>query len=348
MTDAQLTIKPKRLTKMLLAPLSERARYVVINRFGLGEDAHRRTLESIGEEYGITRERVRQIENFALAAIKKADAYKEASAAFDELAQVIRSLGGGVVADHDLYEHIAKNDEGTKNHAMFLLTVGEAFERAKEDDHFKPRWVVNKELSENVHKALHKIHGALSEEDLVAETELLSLFKKHLKDHDSAALADDDVLRRWLNLSNIIGRNTLGEWGLAVSPNIHARGIRDYAYLVIRKHGSPLHFTEVARLIEETFEKTAHVATCHNELIKDKERFALVGRGTYALTSWGYTNGVVRDVIMEILKKYGPLQKDALIKNVLKERYVKENTILVNLQNKRHFRKSSDGAYTLA
>jgi len=94
------------------------------------------------------------------------------------------------------------------------------------------------------------------------------------------------------------------------------------------------------------FGKKAHVATTHNELIKDK-RFVLVGRGLYALAEWGYMSGVVKDVIKKILEKDGPLTKEEIVDKVLKERYVKENTILVNLQNGAFFRKSRDGKYAL-
>jgi DNA-directed RNA polymerase delta subunit len=121
--------------------------------------------------------------------------------------------------------------------------------------------------------------------------------------------------------------------------------MRDYAFLVLRKHGSPIHFKEVAKTIEKLFGKKANVATTHNELIKDK-RFVLVGRGLYALSEWGYMPGVVKDVIKNVLKKYGPLTKDEIVEKVLKERYVKENTILVNLHNTKLFKKDKDGRYT--
>ena len=56
-----ITFKPKQVTKRMLSHLPERAYEVVTNRFGLTEDAQRKTLEAIGKKYGITRERVRQI-----------------------------------------------------------------------------------------------------------------------------------------------------------------------------------------------------------------------------------------------------------------------------------------------
>ena len=122
--------------------------------------------------------------------------------------------------------------------------------------------------------------------------------------------------------------------------------MRDYAFLVLRRHGSPIHFRDVAKLITQLFGKKAHVATTHNELIKDS-RFVLVGRGLYALSEWGYVSGVVRDVIRKILEKNGPLTKEEVIDKVLKERYVKENTIIVNLQNQKHFKKDKEGKYSV-
>jgi hypothetical protein len=84
--------------------------------------------------------------------------------------------------------------------------------------------------------------------------------------------------KNWLKISKDIGVNPMGEWGLAKSPHVKLRGIRDYAFLVLRRGGKPLHFTEVAKAITETFKRRANAATTHNELIKDK-RFVLVGRG---------------------------------------------------------------------
>jgi hypothetical protein len=156
-----------------------------------------------------------------------------------------------------------------------------------------------------------------------------------------------EIMHRWLELSKQVGRNPLGEWGKADSPQVRVKSVRDLAYLTVKRHGSPMHFTEVAKAIESTFGKKTHIATTHNELIKDS-RFILVGRGTYGLGEWGYKPGVVRDVIKDILKKNGPLSKEDIIDRVLKERFLKKNTILVNLQNAKYFKKNKQGLYTVA
>ncbi len=340
---ATLSFKPKQVTKRLVIVLPERAYDVLSSRFGLEDSPERQTLESIGNRYGITRERVRQIENFAIQSIKKSEAFKKEQGTFDELLETIDSLGA-VLPEKELLAHLS-SDESTRNHIYLFLVLGDSFIREKEDDNFKHRWHVDKDLAASVYEALRKVYAGMKDDDLVPESEIIANFLSHLKDV-SEKYRNEEIARRWLALSKLIGRNQFGDWGRADSSNIRTRGMRDFAYLVIRRHGSPMHFREVAEAITGAFGKKAHVATTHNELIKDP-RFILVGRGLYALSEWGYTKGVVRDVIREILKKEGPMSREEIAEKVLKERYVKENTITVNLQNGKHFKKTKNGLYTM-
>ncbi len=344
MSTVTITFKPKQVTKVFLSVLPRRAADVITKRYGLGSETKKMTLESIGESYSITRERVRQIENFALATIRKSDEFKTQAAVFDELKNVMTALGS-LVPEHTLLGDLS-SDKSTQNHIHFLLVLGDFFTKHKEDDDFAHRWSVDKETSDYVHESLRKLYASLADDQLIEESKMVEMFLTHLKDV-SEEYKNDEILKRWLSLSKKIGKNPLGEWGVAHSPNVSARGVRDYAFLVLRKHGSPMHFTEVAKAIGEHFDKKAHIATTHNELIKDK-RFVLVGRGLYALQEWGYSTGVVRDVISEILKKHGPLIKEDVVDRVMRERYVKPNTILVNLQNPKYFKKGKDSKYALA
>lgn len=344
MVTITLSFKPRQITKRLTAILPERAREVLFSRFGLSDDAERQTLEAIGESYGITRERVRQIEHFALESIKKSPAYKEEGPAFEELKEAIVRLGG-VVSEDELLNHLGK-DKSTQNHVHFFLVLHDDFVKHKEDDHFKHRWIVDKETSNRVHDSLRRLYEEMDDDALLSEEDVINTFLAQLKDV-AAHYKNGEILKRWLSLSKVIGKNPLGEWGKANSSNIRTRGIKDYAFLIFRRHKRPMHFKEVADEIGKIFHKNAHVATTHNELIKDP-RFVLVGRGLYALRDWGYSQGVVRDVIKEVLKKEGPLSKDDIVKKVLEKRYVKENTIAVNLQNPKYFKKIKDGLYTVA
>ena len=340
----KISFKPKQVTKRILSPLQDRSYDVIVGRFGLSDNSERKTLEAIGDAYNITRERVRQIEAAALNTIRKSSEYKSEGGTFDELRAIIRELGA-LIAEEELLPMIAK-DQSIQNHLHFYLVLSEAFVKHKEDEFFKARWTTDSALTETVHNSLKKLYESLTPDELVPESELINRFLDHLKEVNSE-YKNAEVAKRWLCISKKMCRNPLGEWGKAESANVKTRGVKDYAYLVMRKHGSPMHFREVAKSIEATFGKKTHTATCHNELIKDK-RFVLVGRGIYALAEWGYKAGVVRDVIAEILKKEGPMSKDAVVEHVMKERYLKKNTILVNLQNPKYFKKNKQGLYTAA
>ncbi|OGI64637.1 hypothetical protein A3H53_03380 [Candidatus Nomurabacteria bacterium RIFCSPLOWO2_02_FULL_40_10] len=338
---SKISFKPHKVTKRIISPLAERASDVIMSRFGLNADGKRKTLEEIGKKYNITRERVRQVEDVALKAIKKSDAYKKEQAVFDELKQLVHKLGT-IVAEHELLPYISK-DKATQNHINFFLELSDVFKKHREDDHFHTRFSVDDEMTGKVHEALRKLYTSLNDQDLIPETEMIKRFFDHLGEL-SEQYRDEEIARRWLSMSKTVAKNPLGEWGRASSPNIRTRGIKDYAYLVMRKSGSPMHFREVADAISKTFNKKTHYATCHNELIKDP-RFVLVGRGMYALAEWGYKKGIAREVIADILKREGPLSKEEVIKRVNKERYFKTNTILVNLVNPKYFKKNKTGLY---
>lgn len=340
---AKLSFQPKQVVKKLLSTIPERSRDVLSRRYGLGESTKQQTLEFIGQIYGITRERVRQIEEYSIANIRKSEEFEKAEPFFNELKELITSLGS-VISEKHLLEEIS-DSKSIQNQIHFLLVLGNSFKQKKEDNEFVCRWCVDEKLSEQIEESIKKLYGNLKDEDIIPESKMLQDFLEHLK-NVSEEHKEAEILKRWLGMSKKVNVNPLGEWGKANSPNINVKGMRDYAYLVIRQHGSPIHFKEVAEKISKIFDKKAHVATCHNELIKD-QRFVLVGRGLYALSEWGYISGVVRDVIKKMIEKHGPLTKDEIIDKVLKERYVKNNTIMVNLQNPKYFKKDNKGRYCI-
>lgn len=338
-TDKRFLKNIEKTVKELLLELPDRAREVLIRRFGLSEKGVQETLETIGKSLGITRERVRQIEKHGITTIRSSSSFLKQKETIETLHAYVDKLGC-IISEEDLLCLFSADGE-TRNRVHFLLELGDIFVRVREDDHFFARWHVDEDVSLEVEEALRALHEELPKVDTVSEEQVLATFRGLLKKVD-AAYTNDDTLKRWLSMSRVIDCNALGEWGRVSSPSIRAKGIRDYVYLAMRRHGSPMHFKEVSKSIALLFKKKAHPATCHNELIKDK-RFVLVGRGLYALRDWGYKEGVVRDVIAEILKRDGPLTKQEIFERVKRERYVKENTILVNLHQ--HFKKGKDGKY---
>ncbi len=342
MSAVQLSFKPKAVSKKLLNSLNPRTRAVITKRYGL-ESEDRRTLESIGREYGITRERVRQIENFALGTIRKSKVYEEHENIFEELASIIKNLG--ILVPEEIFMNHISNDEIIHNHMNFYMSLSPKFNRHKEDDTFNHAWSVDPAVASHIHSALKSLHNSMPKDELAKEEDVLTRFVSMLTDVADEYKHNKSIIDRYLKLSKIIAKNPLSEWGHLTSSNVKARGIKDFAYLILRKEGKPMHFRDVANSINTTFNKKAHVATCHNELIKDK-RFTLVGRGMYGLKEWGQVGGTVKDIIKRVLTEAGEkLSKEEIVKKVMTMRDVKENTIMVNLNNIKYFKKMSGGYY---
>jgi len=334
----------QKICSNLLKELPQRTTNVIERRFGL-KSGKRETLEAIGESHNITRERVRQIEEEGFSKIRpKIKDYQKIFQYFDN---TLASFGD--FKEEDIFLKFL-GGEKYQNHTFFLLTNGEGFERLSEDKDFYPLWTRKKESANLAKKAVKSTINKLEKgKRVLTLDELFKSQKKELIKFLGKKL-NKSIFLSCLEISKKIQKNPESQFGLSDWLEINPRGVKDRAYLVLKEEGKPLHFAEVATFIEKLpfpFQRKTHTATVHNELIKDS-RFVLVGRGLYALKEWGYTPGVVRDIIIKVLKdSKKPLSKKEILKNVLEQRFVKENTIALNLQSRNHFLRDSKGKYTI-
>jgi len=333
----------QKISLSLADDLPERTRDIVVRRFGL-EGYDPETLEAIGQIHGVTRERVRQIVEDGLAQVRQhiqeGKEQAKMQAIFDLLNEVLES--SGYVKRQDLLVE-ATNPKNDHNHVVFLLHLHDQLYRQKETEHSHAFWVNKKDLWEESPRILQELVSHLEKRNNPATLE--ELLQEYKKIHP-------ETFASLLEVSKYILRGYNEKWGLRKWPEVYPKGMRDKAYVVLRDSQKPLHFVEVAQLIEklqeiliEQKQKQILPQTVHNELIKDP-RFVLVGRGTYGLSEWGYKPGTVKDVIVQILKEHGGgLAKEDLIQKTLEQRQVKESTILLNLQDRNSFSKDDQGRY---
>lgn len=341
-------IKTTEFITKLLSNLSDRSKDVVEKRFGLKKKQGRNTLESIGQEHGITRERVRQIENAAKKVILETEVYKKESKKLVNILKKEIDKFGGLISEKEFLSYLTE-DKDTQDHLHFLLHISEPFFDEKKKEFKDKVWFTDKNSFEAFEKSLEKLYKDLNTDELLTEKEIIEKFTVRLKEHTSnKKLLQNDTVKRLMNISKKIAFNDLGQWGLADSRNINTKGVRDYAYLILNQTQDPLHFRDLSAEIAKQFSKKVNVATVHNELIKD-QRFILVGRGMYGLKEWGvFSDGTVSDVIKEVLKTAKKaLDKQEIISKVLEKKQVKEQTILINLAN-RTFKRTKDGKYKIA
>jgi hypothetical protein len=348
------TIDIKNLTKTvagLVKTLNPRNRDIVSRRFGL-KSGTKETLESIGKSYGITRERVRQIEEFALAQLTKAASESRDLARFSTSTKDLIAKEGGIMKERTLFKTVSGSDKDSVANAslVFALTLEKELVRMADNDHFHAFWARDTRTLEGFRSQVTALVSALqSHATVLPSAELVALAReKSVASHDGSDF-NEKHLATISAVCKDLGCNIFGQMGLTHWSQIRPKGVRDKAYLVIRQAGNPQHFSHIAKLINVAkFDtKKVNVQTVHNELIKDK-RFVLVGRGMYALAEWGYKSGTVKDVLMDILKTYGkPLPRADLVAKVGAVRMVKENTILLNLQDSGTFVKDQNGHYHL-
>lgn len=346
--------KPVEVLAKLLEILPEREQQVLSRRFGLrGEPSE--TLEHIGKTLQVTRERVRQIERLAVTKLREST---EAKTFVQPLKQVVVEViegEGGAVPEQRLVDMLLElSPEGPEQVLRFLLNevLVDVVERIDDDGEvFVAGWRLRSASLE----ALKNIINAAEEFISGRGTPLLEQdLMRHLGNTGLPGLLSDtsmegSVAIKLLGMSTRINRNSFGEWGLKHWQTITPKRMNDKIYLVLKKQGKPLHFRDIVRLInEQHFDgKEAYAPTVHNELILDK-KFVLVGRGIYALTEWGYKPGVVADVIEAVLRKRGPVTKDELVTEVMKQRLVKKGTIYLALTNRQRFARLPDGRYSVS
>lgn len=333
----------QKLYANLTKELSDRQKEVIAGRFGL-QNGSPETLEAIGKRFGVTRERVRQIEASALNQMgDKFRNFSEGVSAMGKSKKYLKTLGG-VAKQEILVKYLAEEFEGLdENYLSLLLAVSDAFNFYPEDLDFWPFYYLDKASQKEASKIVSTWASALNQKkEEVLKGNYDAHFKKFLKEKNLTVA----YLENCLGISKKIHVNPYGDKGLVAWPEIRPKTIRDRIYLVLKKTGKPQHFTAIAKLVNEAkFDtRVALASTVHNELIKDT-RFVLVGRGIYGLTEQGFEPGTAKDVIKTILAKQGPLRSKDVVLAVQKERFFKYNTILVNLQNKDLFRRAEDGTY---
>ena len=322
----------------------ERLRDITERRFGL-KDGNRETLEAVGQDYNITRERVRQIESDALKTLNERQNIAILKPIFEHLDELFEEHNH-LVGEKKLLNSLTGISEPNSSHSalILVLTLGKPYQRYAESDKFHPYWTTKKATRKTIEKIIDFLTKYLDQQSQVYPfSDILNLLSSKHSD------VPENTILNALDISRKIDQNIFGELGLSHWSDVSPKGVRDKAYLVLKKETEPRHFVEITDLINKAnfSDRQAFSQTVHNELIKD-ERFVLVGRGMYSLRERGYEPGIVKDVIIKVLSRgKKSLTKDEIVSAVLEKRQVKPNTVVINLQNNSEFEKLKDGRYTL-
>lgn len=330
------------VTDVLATIEREREREIIGRRFGLFD--RKETLEQIGEMLGITRERVRQLEKSVVSRLKASAEQGSVPHIADFQTKVLAILqkDGQVARVSELTKQLSKETNREEQaRVAFLSRLAPELVVINEDDDFY--------LSVGIKSAHDEKALKTSVEQLIATIKQLGEPKTIEQIAKAGNIASTEQAAALASTSKLLATLN-GRWGLVKWPMVNPKNIRDKIYVILKENGKHMHFNEIAGAIKDSDFKRKDVTTqaIHNELIKDK-RFVLIGRGIYALKEWGYEKGTVADIITQVLQEAGePLHRDEIVKRVLKSRFVKETTILLNLQGKPQFKRVAKATYALA
>ena len=344
---SQTLVELKALVDNLLLLLSDKEKVVIKKRFNL-DNSRRHTLEEIGQEFSVTRERVRQIEKNALSKMKRNVFNTSLKHLHDLVYKIVRDHGGLYREDElhsKLKEIVSPDAKVNENNIHLALVLHEDIDCVGNTINFYP-YLKEKAVPDY---ALKYASGHLINQ-LNKYGDVKNLGKIHVDLKDVFEKLNFDMIKM-RSLVNIDKRLTLLDndlVGLLEWRHIHPRTLRDKILYVFRNEKTYLHFTYIAeKITDSNFDnKKVNLQAVHNELIRH-EQFILVGRGIYALKEWGYEKGTVADVIKNILKDKKELEQDKIIDLVLKKRQVKKITIVLALKNSRSFERTGRKRYKL-
>ncbi|MCR5700469.1 MAG: hypothetical protein K6G49_03560 [Candidatus Saccharibacteria bacterium] len=341
--DQNAEILKKAIKGSLKIIEQDREREIISRRFGL--KGSRETLEQIGEMLSITRERVRQLEKAILIRLQICAEEGEIPELPAAEKIIIRNLTemGRVAKLSDLADKIYDKKATAQERAgiYFIATFSQSLTIVEENDKY------------HVSVGIAEYGDSLKLRERADE--IVAIIRKNkrpmtLDELDNVLNYEHpDHIRAVASISKLLATLN-GLWGLAKWPSVNPKNIRDKIFVILETKKEPMHFSEIAKEIQESNfkRKNVTVQAIHNELIKD-DRFVLIGRGIYALSTWGYKKGTISEIITSVLEKAdGPLTREEIVKQVLRVRKVKETTILLNLQNKKLFKKIDRNSYTLA
>ena len=341
--DQNAEVIAKAISGSLKIIEQDREREIISRRFGLS--GNKETLEQIGDMLSITRERVRQLEKAILIRLR----ILAEDGNIPELAQaekiIIRNLTemGRIARVSDLAEKIFSQSvtEKQRQSLAFIGEISASLTVVEESEkYFNAIGIADYGSEKEVKAKVDEIVALIKKNK--APTSLDELDNNLNYEHPSHIKAVASISKLLATLNDL--------WGLAKWPTVNPKNIRDKIYVVLEEKREPMHFEEIAEAIKgsDFRRKNVTIQAIHNELIKDP-RFVLIGRGIYALDSWGYKKGTVSETISDVLKQAKkPLSREQIVKRVLALRKVKETTILLNLQNKKLFKKVDKNSYTIA
>lgn len=328
--------------------------FVLVKKFWL-QDGKEIPLQQIWNEFGMTRERIRQIENQALMRFRRLIINNDKYLKIIEAAKEILNSNGWLMSWDKLISLVIESKVSDLSWQELKIVLLSDFDITPLT---RNRILINCFYIDPLHENLISDIATYIQEYFIKnenpEQNIYS-FIDHLKAIYEVKYPDVHFLTSnefYQNLFEIVSEVASFDghlWSIR-SAKVNPKTIKSkilYVFSVINK---PMHYAEMTNKIIEFFPwKPVKISTVHNEMVKSRDVFVNIGLGIYAPKARGFAGGVVKEILIRVMKKLGraaPIKE--ITQRVLKEKMVSPNTVLLNLHKyKNLFKKNEQWYYFL-
>jgi hypothetical protein len=313
--------------------LNEREKFIFANNYGFKIGLQKRTLQTIGDQYGITRERVRQIAQRVPDKIQ--DAVKSLAKKFPFLHTHfdygIDLKRDFILLNEESTSEINKREDLQFTPKFYGFVFAELYHKnffsfQEIDTHYKSYYLINLKLHDSFDfKAFHEDVAARIDKR-IEQTYYLD-FNEYLTafSHEGNAVPD--------KTASICKKILLEEFGFNLEKGkiVFARNtmvkLSEYILDILEHSGRPMKLKEICKELKtRTMKIPPNIESLRSSILSIEEVVAIGKTSTYSLRKWDTVKtGTIKEIVIEYLEKHN------------EPKHIADITIYVNT-----FRKTSD------
>lgn len=317
--------------------------FILQRRLGL-ENTQKLTLEELGLAFGLTRERVRQLEAIALKelrAVLMEDDYKDKSFhvhpsiinAVRKLSRIVTERTGQAILENELLSQIESDfnirPEDIKPSIELILNLSGLSKLELPKDDLQPLWgKFESTEAKSLQSFIERLDKLLTEECSLplSEIDILVRTNKGARKRNRLTL---DQLKYLIKLCSSIELHKEGFYR-GKFENLVGRG--NQVERILFEYGEPLHINEITREMNHRLalydKKTVNARNLANQMSSD-DRFVPIGRsGEWGLSGWSVDTGTIIDLMKQyLISQNKPSTADEIFTYVRERRPVQKSSI---------------------
>jgi len=290
--------------------LNDREQYIFNNNYGFLEKSQKRTLQSIGDHYSITRERVRQISqkvpDKVFSAISKiSQRFVNIDKHFDYGLDLKKEI---IVISQELADQINKNENLSYTGKLYSLVFAGIFQR-----HF-----ISTQSIENNYEHYYLVSRKYK------EVFNFKAFINHIEERNSVRMINDqpvdiyEYLNRFVypgqvvndRLKQICKRIATEEFGLGYDKTnlVFRRNslvkLSEHIISILNAVGRPMRLTEICKELKTRSKRIPpNIESLRSSILSIEEVAAIGKTSTYALKEWDMVKtGTIKELVKEFLE----------------------------------------------